>query len=217
MLETKYGLVILPEETQTRVDIERTLLEEYIGKYVAFGDVIDVFLRGNQLRASIQDFTFNLYPQSETTFKPQHWLADVGLASLLGVPVDLRQLIVEFTAGDESGDDIMIINTGDISYEICPRYPYIEEIPLLWEELIGDYDLFARLPSGAVDRNDLGNATIWMEKDILQMGGVVGPIFPISETEIIILSGPFAGETMVIEPGAGNIYHQNLVFHPRQK
>ena len=148
----------------------------------------------------------------ENTFQPNHWLADIGLASLLGVPIDLRQLKVEFMAGDEIDDDVMIINMGGVSYEICPKYPEIEGIPLPWEELIGEYDLAARLPSGAIGQKDLGDAAIWMENNVLQMGGVVGPILPISETEIIILSGPFAGETMMLDPGTGNIYHQNFVY-----
>jgi len=215
MLETKHGVITTPEETQRIAEIEDAILEEYVGKYVAFGEVMEVFLRGSQLKGSIQGFTFNLDPLSETTFQPRHWLADIGLASLLGVPIDLRQLKIEFVVGDESDDDIMIINIHNISYETCPRYPDIEEIPLLWEELIGEYDLVARLPSGAVNRNDLGNATIWMENNILQMGGVVGPIMPISKTEIIILSGPFAGETMIFEPGTGNIYHQSIMYQQR--
>lgn len=215
MLETKYGVIAKPEETQRIVEIEDAILEEYVGKYIAFGEVMEVFLRGSQLMGSIQGFTFNLDPISETTFQPQHWLADIGLASLLGVPIDLRQLKIEFLVGDESKDDIMIINIHNISYEICPRYPNIEEIPLLWEELIGKYDLVERPPSGAVNGDYLGNATIWMENNILQMGGIVGPILPINETEVIILTGPFAGETMVIEAGTGNIYHQNIIFQQR--
>ena len=58
----------------------------------------------------------------------------------------------------------------------------------------------------------LGQSSIWAEDGVLQAGGVVGPILPISETEIIIISGPFAGETMVYEPETGNIYHQNIVY-----
>ena len=47
-----------------------------------------------------------------------------------------------------------------------------------------------------------------------QYSGFVGPILPISESEIIILSGPFAGETMVYEPDTGYIYHQFVVYKP---
>jgi hypothetical protein len=50
---------------------------------------------------------------------------------------------------------------------------------------------------------------------VLQMAGFVGPILPISENEIIILSGAFAGETMVYDPETGNIYHQNIVYRKK--
>ena len=40
-------------------------------------------------------------------------------------------------------------------------------------------------------------------------------ILPISETEIIILSGSFAGETMVYCSDTGNIYHQMHVYHDK--
>jgi hypothetical protein len=212
MLETKYGVTVPQEKPPGMVEIDRSILQKYAGKYVAFGDVMDVSLDGNQLQGSIQGFTFNLNPLDDNTFQPNHWLADIGLAALLGVPIDLRQLKVEFVAGDEIDDDVMIINMGGISYEICPKYPAIDGIPLSWEALIGDYDLAARLSSGAIGQKDLGDAAIWIENGVLQIGGVVGPILPISETAIVILSGPFAGETMMLDPGTGNIHHQNYIY-----
>ena len=48
------------------------------------------------------------------------------------------------------------------------------------------------------------------------MPGVIGPLYPISETEIIILGGPFAGETMVYEPATGHITHQWVVYKPTE-
>ena len=58
----------------------------------------------------------------------------------------------------------------------------------------------------------LGHTSIQVEDGVLQMSGVVGPLITASESEIIVLSGPFAGETMVFEPETGNIYHQSIVF-----
>jgi hypothetical protein len=142
-------------------------------------------------------------------------LADIGLASLLGAPVDLRQLKVEFMAGDEISADYMILHLGGIGVEICPEYPWISEIPPLWQKLAGDYELVARLPSGMPGTEGIGQSSIWMEDGVLQMGGDVGPILPISETGIIIQSGPFSGETMVYEPRTGNIYHQRVVYLKR--
>ena len=49
------------------------------------------------------------------------------------------------------------------------------------------------------------------------MLGVIGPLKPISETEIIIMSGPFAGETMVYDPGTGYLYHQWVMYKPIER
>lgn len=212
MLETKYGLIPPPEKPQATVEIERTTLEDYVGKYIAFGQVMEVYLQGDQLKGSIQGFAFNLNPLSETIFQPQHWLADIGLASLLGAPVDLRQLQIEFMPGDEISADYAIIHLLGISYEICPEYPDLDQIPPLWETLTGNYDVTARLSSGLDGTEVLGQTNIWVEDDVLWMAGLVGPILPISETEIIILSGSFAGETMIYDPETGNIYHQMNVY-----
>jgi len=47
------------------------------------------------------------------------------------------------------------------------------------------------------------------------MSGVFGPILPLDETYIRILSGPFAGETMEYFPETGFLIHQNAVFVSR--
>ena len=215
MLETKYGLQPPPEEKQAMVDVERAILENYVGKYIAFGEVMEVYLDEDRLKGSIQGLTFNLNPLSETTFQPQHWLADIGLTSLLGAPIDLRQLKVEFVAGDDVSSDYVIIHLGGIGYEICPEYPQIDETPPLWQNIIGDYDIVARLSSGLHGTEVIGQSNVWVEDGVLQMGGGIGPILPINETDIIIQSGPFAGETMIYDAGTGSIYRQNIVFIPR--
>jgi CubicO group peptidase (beta-lactamase class C family) len=212
MLRTKYGEIPTLEETKAPSEVEHTVLEGYAGKYVAFGEGMEVFVKGDHLKASIQGFTFNLNPLSDNTFQPSHWLTDIGLANLLGNPIDLRQLKVEFMPRDKISDDMMIIHIGDLSYEFCPKYPDNKDNPALWEKLIGDYDMSTRLKFGAIDKNIIGSASIWIENGLLQMGGVVGPILPINENEIIILSGPFAGETMFYESETGNIYHRMYVL-----
>jgi len=188
------------------------VLESYVGKYAAFGEVFEVFQNGDRLKGSIQGMVFNLVPLNETTFQPAHWLADLGFTDLLGISFDLNNMEIKFLAGNEKNPDLMIINFGDIFYEICPRYPQIGEIPLLWDDLTGEYDLVARPPSGEVGSDVLGKTSIQVEDGVLQMAGMVGPILPISDTEIVILSGPFSGETMVYEPSSGNIAHQSIVY-----
>jgi len=212
MLETKYGILPSEDEIPEEIKIDRSRLQDYAGRYIAFGKVMDVSSRGNRLKGKIQGITLDLIPVDQTRFRASHWLVKLGLAGLFNLPIDLRELEIEFLEGDESGEDVMVINIGDIAYEICPRYPGLEDIPPLWKNLTGEYELVARLPSGSAGTDVLGHSKIWMEDGVLQMAGSVGPILPLSETEIVIQSGPFVGETMVYDSATGNIYHQSVVF-----
>jgi hypothetical protein len=212
MLEAKYGLVPPVEAAQKPVALPRTTLVDFVGKYIAFGEVLDVSLKGDQLKGHILGFSFNLEPLNETVFQPRNWLADTGLASLLGAPVDLRQLKIEFMPGDDISPAYLIVHIGGIGYEICPGYPDWGEIPPGWEELVGDYNLTPRLPSGMSASDVFGETSIAMEDGVLRMAGIVGPIIPISDTEIKILSGPFAGETIDHDPETGDLYHQKTRY-----
>ena len=44
------------------------------------------------------------------------------------------------------------------------------------------------------------------------MSGGIGPIWPIDNNTIIILSGPFAGETITRDPQTGDLTHQGFVY-----
>ena len=173
-----------------------------------------IYMQGNQLKGKFQDISFDLIPLTNTTFQASHWLSNLGAADFLQVP-DLRKMQIEFKFNGQDSPDALIINFGGIVKEICPRYPHFAESPLDWAELTGEYDLLARLPAGAVGDQVLGETSIQVQEGILQMAGLVGPLLPISETEIIILSGPFAGETMLYQPAEGMVYHQSIVFRPR--
>ncbi len=214
MLETKYGVLPPEERIARRIKVERSQLEDYAGKYIAFGEVMDVSRNGNRLKGKITGIGLDLIAVEGGRFRVSHWLLKFGVGKLFHLPIDFSQLGIEFLVGDEGDKDVMIINFGDIFYEVCPRYPDVEEVPDLWNELAGDYDRVARLPSGGMGADALGRSRIWIEDDVLQMGGLVGPILPINETEIVIQSGPFAGETMDFDPGTGNICHQLFVYKP---
>jgi len=211
MLEIKLGISTQEVVPQNPITLDPADLEPYVGKYIAFGEVMDVKLKGDQLTGKISGLSISLDPLSATTFKPRHWLADLGLLSLLQIPIDLDELEIGFNIED----DVMVISMGYFLYEICPRYPDMSEVPNLWDDLSGDYDLLARLPSGEVGSDIFGSAAIWVEDGVLQMGGVAGPLLPISGTEIIILSGPFAGESMIYHPGTGTITHQKIIYKPQ--
>jgi hypothetical protein len=216
MLEAKFGITPPPEIKKAPVPLDPAALQAYPGRYVIFGEVMEVFQKKDKLKASVMGLSFTLEPIGQTTFRLRHWLIDLGLLNLLQLPMDLRQLEIRFVVGEDTGgDDRMIINFGGLNYESCPRYPEQDEVPPLWEDLSGEYDLKARLPSGAVGKEVLGGTSIWVEDGILSMAGYVGPMLPISETEIIILSGSFQGETLHNDPDTGQLIHQMILYTPR--
>ena len=217
MLETKYGIVPPEHNLPESVNVDPSLLGDYAGKYITWGEVMDVALSGDHLEGSVMGMKFDLIPVGEATFRVDHWLLRLGLTEFLPLPMDPRELEIDFLVGDKADEDVMIINIANIFYEICPRYPEVTVIPDLWSKLVGEYELVYRLPSGTIGSEIVGQSEIQIEDGVLKMAGFVGPLKPISETEIIILSGSFAGETMVYEPDTGNIYHQSIVYKPDEK
>jgi hypothetical protein len=212
MLETKYGITIPEEDKPKLIELETAELEKFVGKYVIFGEVMEVFLRDNQLKGKVYGFAFNLDPISETKFQPNHWLADLGLLSLLGAPMDFNQLEIEFFLENEKYGDYMLLNMGNISYEYCSKYDPDPKTIQNWDSVVSEYLRFSRLPAGQIGNDVIGEARIFTKDDVLQMTGLVGPIMPINENEIIIQSGPFAGETMIYDSNTGTIYHQSHVY-----
>ena len=62
MLEAKYGIVAPQNTPQPAVALERSLLESYAGRFIAWGQVMDVILRGDRLKANIQGVNLDLIP-----------------------------------------------------------------------------------------------------------------------------------------------------------
>ncbi len=215
MMEAKYGLTPLENIPPEPIDIDPAVLTEYEGKYIVWRQALEISLNGDQLQLDIQGIKLNLIPVSQNKFRLDHWLLHLRLEEIFLLPVDLvllREMEIEFKVGDKLDADVMILNFSGVSYEICPKYPEITAVPMLWEELAGEYNLLYRLPSGDVEDEVFGHDMIQIEDGVLKIPGVIGPILPISETEIIIFSGSFAGESMVYDPDTGIIYHQWVVY-----
>jgi hypothetical protein len=111
-------------------------------------------------------------------------------------------------AGEANGEQIIKAETLQLMYEdqySSPRDP--EPMGLGWKT--------ARvLGSELLVWHDGGPADGTGSDGVLRIPGVVGPLIPISEAEIIIVSGPFAGEIMLYDPDTGTIAHQWVVYKP---
>ena len=212
MLEAKYGLTApeeIPPETEA---LDPAALARFEGRYIVFGEVMEIFLKGGKLKGKVMGLTFNLIPLDQHTFKLNNWLMRLGLDRLIPVPIDLRKLSFQFFAADAPEQDTMIINIGDISYEICPKVPDITDSLPYWETITGSYELYTKQHSGHAGQNAVGSTNITIEDGILHMSGFAGPLLPISETELIIMSGSFVGETIRYDPETGHLHHQKFVF-----
>jgi hypothetical protein len=212
MMEAKYGIIPSESPPPEPIKINPDLLAEYAGKYIVWGQVLEVSLKDEQLQLDFQGIKLNLVPICPTIFRVDHWLLRLPLEKYLLLPFEmgaLREMEVEFQVEDAA---VMLLNFSGVSYEICPKYPEITAIPPLWEALAGEYYLRYRLPSGKIGNEVFGHAEIQIEDGVLIMPGVIGPILPISETEIIILGGSFTGEIMSYDPDTGAISHQWVVY-----
>jgi CubicO group peptidase (beta-lactamase class C family) len=214
MLETEYGLVAAEEGSQDTFPVELAALKEYQGNYAAFEEIMQVSLAGDKLEGRIQGMSFDLVPVAENRFKISHWLLKLGLADLLDLPLDLRELEIEFQKDATTNQDVMVINLAGFAYEICLRLPEPPGGLAAWETLVGEYQRYARLPSGEAGQEKLGLAEITMVDGQLHMSGAIGPILPIDENTIIILSGTFALETISFDAQSGYLYHQGHVYKP---
>jgi CubicO group peptidase (beta-lactamase class C family) len=201
MLETKSGIVPKIEESAKEVEVSRDTLEKYAGKYVINGEIIEIILDGDKAKTIYQGQKISMIPISQSRFRLSHWLADV------------ENIEIEFFVDSPDDEDIMIVTMGD--YFICPRYPDIQEISPLWEDLVGEYEIYPKTPSIYSDTEILGTTEIKiLDNILLATNGKF--IYPINDKEIVIIGGIFGGETMEYDEVTGNITWQNEVYVKKQ-
>lgn len=189
-------------------------LERLAGSYAAFGSTAEVRRKGKKLRARLGNLSMILVPQSRSEFSVTHWMVKTGLTRIIKPPVDFTKLKIRFMDTDAGGGLIMIINMGDISHEICPRYPAETLNTGQWKKLCGSYRLADRIPGGSWETRGEDRAGIRLEDGVLIMSGVYGPILPVNDTLLRVLSGPYHGEFLDYDPGTGVILHQKWAFVP---
>ena len=201
MLETKCGVLPPQEKTAAQVDVDRAVLERYVGKYSMDGEIVEVVLAGDRARAVYQGQKIAMVPVSQTRFRLSHWLADVESFEL------------EFFVDSPGDEDIMVVTLGGSYHITCPRYPDLKEVPSRWTQIIGEYDAYPRVGSSYSDAETLGSIRITIANNVLSTSD--GRLLRlISDTDIIIVGGIFDGETMIYDDETGNITWQDRVYRP---
>jgi hypothetical protein len=164
------------------------------GRYIAFGNALDVSCSGAKLKARLGPVTLSLddagMTESGAAFEPHHWLETLGLRGLF--PIDLSQVRLVFPPGEADG---LFVSVLDIDYEWCPRYPVRQQLPEAWARMRGSYD----------------GRRITTEDGMLRMSGV-GFLEERAPGVFVVLGGPFAGETVLYDADLGTLRHQGCIY-----
>ena len=203
-----------PTEKPEQLNVPAQVLRDYEGRYIAWGMGMEVEARKSKLKGKIGGLALDLIPVGDSEFRVSHWMDRIGLTKIIKPPVAFDKLRITFPPSDHTNPEFLIINLNNISFEICPRYPEQLNPNEPWNRLAGTYQLAWRLPGNRAGQLWEDKCSIYAEDEVLKLSGVFGPILPLNDNYIKIISGPFAGETMEYLPESGHIIHQNIVFIP---
>jgi len=215
LLEKKLNREVAKAEKPPEISLPAEVLKEYEGNYIAWGMPMAVESRKAKLKGKVGGLALDLIPTSETEFRVSHWMDRIGLTLIIRPPVEFSKISITFTETGSPLQESMIIHLNHISLEICPRYPELTSLNTRWSHFLGNYQLAERLPGNRAGELRGDRYSIYVEDDVLKVSGTFGPIIPLDDHSIRIVSGPFAGETMEYFPESGQILHQNIVFIPK--
>jgi len=200
------------EADRARVDPE--VLNSYQGSYIAWGTVMRIKPKKEKLKGKIDGLGLDLIPLNDYEFRVSSWVDRLGLTKIFRLPMDLNKIRISFLPLESPDSITMVINMNYFNYEICPRYPDNFSLPENMQELTDSYEMAWRLPYSKAGPMSGNIFSITLENSMLIMSGVFGPILPLSNNRIRILSGPFAGEIIEYEQTSGQLIHQNGIFLP---
>ncbi|MCK5045700.1 MAG: hypothetical protein KAS22_03920, partial [Candidatus Heimdallarchaeota archaeon] len=200
MLETKYGIALQDDSSYSPKSIDSSLLANYTGKYVIENDIIEVYMKGtNKLKVKALGLNMDLIPITNSKFEIKHWLFDVG------------SFDVEFFSGNEIEDKFLVATIENVSRMYAPSYPKETELSTLAQNFLGEYDSYPSNNSIYFTGDTLGRYEIKLENGVLKLGSNF-ILKPISETELLIISGAFVGETMIYDENTKSIYWSSYVY-----
>ncbi len=214
LIEEESGINYPEPKKPKEIEVQPELLKELEGKYAAFGSIMDVRLKGKKLKASIGGMGLNLVPVNDREFAVTNWMDEIGLTRIIKPPVDISKIRINFMDKPWNDDFYMILNINNFSYEICPRYPVPLEVPESWKALEGSYERAELVPGNTIGEFYSGRMEIEIEDHVLSMSAPYGPVYPITDTSILVLSGSYMGEVMNYSPDSGIILHQKTAFLP---
>ena len=175
---------------------------------------MEINARESKLKTKISGIRLNFSPLDDGEFAVSNWMDRIGLTKLFKLPVDLSQIKISFMHETSEDSCYMIVNMGSMSHEICPFYPQVNDVPEYWTSLEGEYKVDELLPGNKIGNYSDQGLHINLEDKVWTMSGIYGPILPINEQYLIIVGGPFKGETLEYHADSGRIVHQKTIFIP---
>ena len=197
MLETKFGIKPIEKQEPLIIDVSEDILEKYVGSYVINGEIIEIIKKSGKLNAVYQNHNIKMLPVSETKF------------ILKSVLTDVSDIAFEFFIDVSEEDDILIVTMGD--HFVCPKYPELDEIPAIWKNLIGEYEVHPRTNSEYGGDDTSAKIEIYVDNNILVTSNNM-ILYPYADNKIVIVGGIFGGETMTYDENTGDITWQNLIY-----
>jgi len=196
LLETKYGDKSSEDHVIEPISLDSATLFQYTGTYVIHDTLSTIYTQQNKLKGKIYGLTVRMMPLDESSFKIQHWFLDVG------------NIEVNFY------EDYLILSIEGIDHKFCPKYPEYDEVPEDWTKFIGTYEVLPRRGSIYTEEWAFFTDEIKEEKKVLQFRDAGLFLKSLNSTELIILGGPFDGETIIRDPMSGDIFWQHLRYKP---
>ena len=174
-----------------------TPIDQIEGRYIAFGEALDVHLRAGELRADLGPVTLKLRFEGQgalgEVYSVHHWLGNLDIDRLFPVKPSFVRIIVP--PGGIGHPDHLLLSVSDIMYEFCPRYPDISVVPESWLETEGEYD----------------GCSVEIVNNTLKMTGV-GFLANAEQNSFVVLGGIYDGETVRRDPATGSLFHQGREY-----
>lgn len=155
------------------------------------------------MRLRFAGYRFNLVPESETRFRVKHPLVDVGY------------ITAEFFADREREEDALALNIGNVFFFVGRKMPTPER-SAIWDQLVGEYVVEETEASLGVKAGIcIVNETLRISiKRTTSLSPQEAILHPLSEEEIVMLDGHWAGETIFRDPDTGELNLAGLTFMP---
>ncbi|MCE7748556.1 MAG: beta-lactamase family protein [Candidatus Heimdallarchaeota archaeon] len=195
MHETRTGLK-KQKECYDKQEVDIEILKNYTGIYAVEGDVAEIYLVRNKLKMNYMGYNVVLKPINDTTFYADHWLINIG-------NIKLRFF-----------EDFFILSLEGVHNPICLKYSPDAELMNHWSSYLDDYEVWYRHFSIYNTEEVPFTMILYCEDGVLRFNMTNFVLLPLSQTELIIQSGAFEGETIVRDPNTGFLYWESRIFKP---